>query len=174
MSRLLTWAFVASCVLYALVVVWAAFVLPAEGVPSHWSSFGRSVPDAWSTRAETVGFLALIGGALAAVYTVILVLVRRSRTMGLINVPNQAYWMREENLPQARRMMYDDMALFAAVFMVWFTSLPVSIVQAAHDPQGRLPLWFTLGFVAWLVFTAGWMVRLYRRFRMPPDAGPLR
>lgn len=169
MNRLLVWLFVLTCVLYAAATAWAAISLPQGPIPTHWSGFGDVPADGWSSRSETIWLLVGIGAVMAAIIAGIIALFVRFDSLPGLNVPNKEYWIRPENLPQARARAIADVAGIGAATMALMITVSISIVQASHDSAGRSPGWIGILFAVWFVAVIGWTVWMVtKRWAIPP------
>ena len=167
MRTWLTTLFWMLAAVYVALVAWSALVLP-DRVPLHWS--GTAGPDQWGSRTETVVVLAGLGLVMVAIFGTLLVAIPRSRSLTWVNIPNQAYWQRAENLPRAVAMVTADLAVIGVLTMVMICAVPVSIVAATGRPDESLPPWTLPVIIGWAVLLTGylvWMVAV--RWRVPRD-----
>jgi hypothetical protein len=86
----------------------------------------------------------------------------------MINIPNRHYWLaperRETSLRMVSRMGYG----FACMLLLFLAGLYWILLLAnqAAPPQLSAPaMWLALGL--YLTAVAGWLIALYRRFRLP-------
>ncbi|WP_337059483.1 DUF1648 domain-containing protein [Kineococcus sp. G2] len=160
--------FTGSVVLHAAAVVVAALVLP-QRVPTHFGGGGEA--DDWSSRAGAVAVSALVGGALAALFTALAAGVRRL-PVDMVNVPNTRCWRAPEHEAELRRRALDDLWTVGAATILLLTAAEGAIVQVALTGTGRLPWWFAAVLAAWLVGVLVWALTLgLTRYRVPGGAG---
>jgi uncharacterized membrane protein len=155
---LLLWGAVALQCLYY-------FPLLPEAVASHFDGAGR--PNGWSSKQ---GFIALhlsIAGLMTFVFFVLPRLLRRIRP-SLINLPNREYWLIPERKEQALAMLDEEMGWFGIAILMMIistTQLAINANLAGGDNLRSETMWMLLG--GFFAFTVVWLIRLYRRFRVP-------
>lgn len=116
---------------YFALVAWAAFTLP-ERVPMHWT--GTAGPDQWGSRTSAVIMLTGLGLIIVAIFGTLLVTLPRSRSLTWVNLPNQAYWQRPENLPRAVDMVAADSQNRPTVGIPGEPCFPLKMVTGTRDP----------------------------------------
>jgi serine/threonine-protein kinase len=121
-------------------------------------------PNGWMTRPVALGLHAgLVGLILIAFLGLPRLLPRMPR--GLINLPNRAYWLAPSRRTETLRDLEGRLAWFGAAALLTRVLVQQLVFQASLTPAPRLPdapfLAILGGFLA---FTAGWLVRLCRRF----------
>ena len=152
------WA--ASAALYVGVVVWAGFVLPAEGVAAQLDLDGTVT--SYGTRA---GFLGANAG-LAVLALVIVPLVTRASTRPpatLLNLPNKDYWLAPERADATFALVSRTLWLiFAGMNLVLAGAMYDLVTLTLHGREtiGNL-LWF--GYIVGVTVWAVWFVRHFRR-----------
>lgn len=160
-------AFVAASVLYAGLLV-AAYLLYPDRVPVHWD--GGLAPDDFASRTSAVLFLAVVGGAMAVLFTGLVHGVGRI-PVSLVNVPHKDWWSATpERLAELRRRIADDTAVLGALTMVFLDVLLVATVVAARSDDQRLGAGPVVALVVYVVAMLAYCVYLpLRRYR--PDEG---
>lgn len=161
--------FAFSCLVYAAATWWASVALPEGPIPTHWSGFGGAPADGWSSRSGAMWFLAGLGVFLGGMFAGFIALFLKFDSLPGLNVPNKEYWLKPENLPEARRRSISAMAQFGWVTMLWMATIPIAIVQAAQTPDGRSPGWDGAVFALWCVFMVVWTIRMITAWRIPPQ-----
>ncbi|WP_219414820.1 DUF1648 domain-containing protein [Pseudonocardia nigra] len=152
--------------LYAAVLGWAAVALPSDGVPLHFGIDGEA--DRFGSRAAALWGFGLLGLGMFALFTGLLVAVRRG-SLGFVNVPHKDYWTAEERRPQLRRMVATtDLAVLGSATMALLGAVIVATVSATGG-QARLPPAFLAVFGLYLVVVLGWSTWLARRRYRPSD-----
>ena len=135
-----------------------------ERMATHFDAAGRA--NSWMSRQ---GFFVFSFGMLAFMSLVFFGAGGLIRLLPprLVNLPNRDYWL----APERRDATIADMAtrmarlgLVALLFIVAIDELVLRANVAGGDLPGA-PIWIGLALV--LALTAVWMVRLYRRFRLP-------
>jgi len=157
--------FVLTTVLSLAAVGVAAAVLP-DRVPTHFGAAGD--PDAWSTRAGAVTFLALFTAGVAAMFAG---LVRWTGRLPLawVNVPDKQRWVDAGLEAELRRRVRADLLVFGAEANVLVLSVTAAVVQAARSASGDLPGWWFVVFGAWLLATITHVVVVGAvRYRLDP------
>jgi uncharacterized membrane protein len=132
---------------------------------SHFDVSG--VPNGFAPKDAFFGFqlaIILLIAGLAVGLRAILVRV----PMGLINLPNREYWL----APQRRAETVERVASFTDVLFTGTLALMLSVFELAVAANLRKPpvldsnlIWLLLA--AYLVFTFGGIVWLFRAFRLP-------
>ena len=112
-------------------------------------------------------FITLGGGVL--VLAIVVMCLVRFGPMGLLNIPNKAYWTAPERTQVARQMLLRDTAVIFSVVLLMLSVVPAVIALHSGDPRGMSPLLIagplgggTLALVGYAV----WMVA--RRYRPAP------
>lgn len=161
--------FVASVLVYLVVLGWAVAVLPDGPVPLHFGADGT--PDRFGSRTEAVVVLAAVGLGTAALMAGLTRLLEGDRiSFRHMNVPYKPYWSRPENQQRARRMMAEDMGLIAAMTMGLLAAVAVTVVDSALG-GGSSTGWFWWVMAGYLLAVTGWVVRMYlSRYRPPEEA----
>lgn len=157
--------FVVTSALACVAVVVAALVLP-ERVPTHFG--GTGMPDDWSSRAGAVTFLAVHTAGMVALFAALVRWVPRMPAEW-INVPHKQQWLRSGLEGELRRRLRIDLLVFGVGMNVVSLSVTLSLVQAAHTGDGRMPVWWFVVLGAWLLFTIGQVVVMHAvRYRLEP------
>lgn len=84
----------------------------------------------------------------------------------LLNIPNKAYWLAPERRAASLASLAARVEWLAVALAVFPCYVHWLVVRANTDGTHRLAgVPFLVGFVAFLVFTTGWVVSLVLRFR---------
>jgi hypothetical protein len=91
---------------------------------------------------------------------------------GLVSFPNKDYWLKEENKPKTKAKLAALMwelgsVLFAFLFLVGLLVLDANLTQPVRLNE-RL---FLLVFIAFMLYTLYWCVKVFRSFRVPKSSG---
>ena len=163
MRNLLIVSFLANV---ALTLV-SLLVLPSE-VAIH---FGRGgMPDSWaSNELNALLFLGI------DLFIFIVFLVAPSLSLGLspkwLSLPNKNYWLKEENRVVAQKKLAPLMtefgiALFTFLFFVGLLTLEANLADPVRLNES---IFFPI-FIAFMLYTGYWCVKLVRVFRIPKNS----
>lgn len=150
--------------IHVALAVMSFFLLP-ERVAVHFGPGG--IPDSWASRETNALVMMAVELPLF-----VLILISPSAVLRLparwINLPNKKYWLREENRPAAAARLQIMMYEFAIVLFTFLLFVQF-LVWAAHgqDPVRLDEKLMLKGLVLFLIYTAWWCVRMFRRFRLP-------
>jgi uncharacterized membrane protein len=140
---------------------WIASQMP-DVVATHFDGAGR--PNGGMTRAGMVGFQLMMLGITAAAFLGLPVLLGRLSPT-LINIPNREYWLAPERRAASMAALQNWMAVMGCgvvVLLMAVTALLRHANQASPPRLSSTALLACLG--AFLVYMAGTIVALYRRF----------
>ena len=133
-------------------------------VPTHFDAAG--VPDAWSSRSETVAVTAVIHGVLLVPMCGI-ALFLPAMPSSLINIPHREYWLADARKPATIRqmqsvlMLVTSASLWLLIGIMYMSSLVAHEVRDSISPE----LWILVGlFVA---FCVGIVIYSSMYFRKP-------
>ena len=161
--RRLFWAMVLANV---AVLVWSATQFP-DRVASHFGA--GNAADSFSSRGSLLTFMAILIGAMAALFAGMAEWMTRSMPMSMINLPHKQRWVDAGQESQLRRMIAEDLYLIGAATMGLILAMQVLTVEAnRHDP----PVLSAWSWVVIAVFAAGvlgysaWMTVV--KYRRPP------
>lgn len=140
-----------------------SFFLP-DRVATHFDISGN--PDAWSSNlTNTILFCGLF-----LFFTLLfsgIALLLKKIPVSLINIPNREYWFAPERREASVLRVRDFMAefgFFANIFIAGILLLTFYANRVAVSiPIVAMFVW--LG--AFLVFVVGWIIHLYRAFKLP-------
>ncbi len=137
-----------------------------ERVASHFNAFGE--PDGWSDRSAFVALsflLMLICGPmmLAVGYAV------RHAPAGLINLPNKRWWLAPERADETRAWIFDHFLAFICATLGFIDAIMfLALLANLRDPPRVSGFWVLL--ILYVAWTVGWIVQMWRRFRLPSEA----
>lgn len=148
-----------------LVAALLIYVASPEKVAAHFDV--RGAADGWMTRESQL--LIMLGMNVFVFATFLGCIWLSYKFPSLINVPNPAYWKREENLPEMRRRL---LPFLYEIGVLCFAFLAATELLAFHtnrlDPPrmgGGMYLLFGLLGLGFAV----WFVRTLRQFRVPEE-----
>jgi uncharacterized membrane protein len=157
--------------LLALIVCALAFVwwtgreLP-ELVASHFDAAGFA--NGRMLRGPYLALMLIITGAVPLLTVVLPTLALRS-SAARINIPNRSYWLSSERRADTVRFLARQMALFAALVIVFLCYVQWLVVRAnAVEPPAMNSRAFLAGLAVFLVCTFSWVLRLVQRFARRP------
>ena len=162
MRRLLWMAFLLNIGLN----LFSMLILP-EKIAIHFGRGGR--PDAWATReahafwmivTDIIAFLPLYFGP---------ALIERVPPR-LISLPYKTYWLQDENLGQAKRMLARFIGEFGLGLFGFLFGITLLTIQANRSAPVVLNEHLFLVLLAvFLVYTVIWTIRLVVSFRPPAE-----
>ena len=163
MRKLLIAIFVASVLLS-----WVSLIYLPPEVAIHFGPKG--MPDSWGTREfQAVFFLAMdLGLFLLFLYlpTLILKLPRK-----LISLPNREYWLAEENVTRFKAIfeeLWFEYGTAILLFLLLTKALTIDANLSSPVQLNNGIFWFL--FVAFMLYTIYWTVKICRSFKVPSDA----
>ncbi len=163
-----TWVyFVACAVVYDLVWIWQAVLLPLR-VPRHWGAAGT--PDRFGSRTEALAQSALLGLGLLGLFIVLGWAVTQAP---LERLPVRALqgWSRPERRGLRRSLMEDLWALGAVTVLAAAVREVVMLPDLRSASSGLAVLALLL---LWLVVLGAWCVGAYRSRYARPVTPPAR
>ena len=157
-----------------LLLLWGAVALQClyyypilpETVASHFDGAGR--PNGWSSKQSFFSLYLILAGLMSFVFFVLPKLLHRIPSF-LINLPHREYWLTAGRKEQALAMLDEEMGWFGIVVFVFILStiqLAIHANLAGGSGLRADAMWLLVG--GFFAFTAVWLVRLYRRFRIRP------
>jgi len=160
MRKPFIWAFLANVALTVL----AIFILPGH-VAIHFGIGGY--PDSWASR----GFFLLIFLALEVplfllfLYVPSLILKCPPK---IVSLPNRDYWLAEENRHLAGAKLSGLMSEFGFVLFAFLLGMGLLTVYAnLLDPVRLNERVFLALFIAFMVYTIYWCIKIFAAFKMP-------
>jgi len=141
------------------------YPLMPETVASHFDGAGR--PNGWSYKQSFFALYLMMMGIMSLVFFGLPRLLRHF-SPSLINIPNRKYWLTPERKQEALAMLDEEMGWFGIATMVLMASTIQLAIDANVTGGGSLrsgAMWMLFGGFA--AFTGIWLVKLYRRFRIP-------
>jgi hypothetical protein len=148
--------------------VWLTSRSLPDVVASHFE--GDGFANGFSTRGVYVGLM--LGFVLGLPALVVTALWHAMGSPGArINLPNRDYWLAPERRDETVSWLRGHMVGFGYVLVLFLCYVHWLVVRAnALQPPRLASSWMSVGLVAFVAFTLGWIRRLMRRFRMPlPD-----
>jgi uncharacterized membrane protein len=159
--------------LFVLLAVYAAVRFSSyypqlpDVVASHFNA--RGIANGWQTKSAFFSMFvgvsvlaAVVGFAIPRIVSVI--------PPELVNLPNKRYWLAPEHLAETMEFMKIYFAWFGcAVFLIILLTFEYAIQSNLH-PENRPDasrMWYILA--GFLLFTAVWVARLFRRFGQAPE-----
>ena len=101
--------------------------------------------------------------------TVVLPNLALRSTEARINIPNRGYWLSPERRADTVRFLSQQMAVFAALLIVFLCYVQWLVVRAnAIEPPALNSQAFLTGLTVFLVCTFSWVLRVVRRFTQRP------
>jgi len=160
-----------------LVAVCAAF-LAAGQIAFYSPRLPRTVasqfdlagnPSTWTSKQSFI----VVYGAMVTLFVVLAfavgILIDRIPA-SMINIPNRSYWFSGDREAEARKDLSNFVLwLFAAILVLLVLTFEL-VFEANAGYARNLPMsWFWPILLAFCVFFAGWLARLYARFRLPDE-----
>ena len=163
MRKALIFVFAANLILIAV-----TFAVLPDQVAIHFGGGGR--PDSWASKEfDAAVFLVLEATFFALFYYSGVLPMGVSRKF--LNLPNKDYWLQEENLALLQRKFGGFMAEFGVAIFVFFFGIKLLALQAnLSDPVVLNHVWFMAVFLAFMIYTLWWLVRLIQAFQVPKTA----
>jgi uncharacterized membrane protein len=157
-------AWIAIVLLHAAQTIYYYPRLPAV-VAQHFDAAGR--PNGWASRDGFFVFSWMILLGISAIFMLTPRMLRRVPA-SLINLPNKDYWLAPERKEESLRSLGKELE-WMGVLTIGFIALVMHLaIRANLLPGSRLENGpFLIVLVAFPIATAGWLARLYRRFRNP-------
>ena len=154
-------------VVFLAVIVFnlASWLFLPDGVATHFGRGGQ--PDGWMSKGTHV---VMLTGLMIVIYLPFALSPKLLDGVPAkyVSLPNREYWLADENRPEAVRRMAVLMFEFGAA--TGLLMLAVSILTAAANLSDPVALdeglTWTL-FIAYLAYTAWWVVRIFKAFRVP-------
>lgn len=153
--------FVGSIIVYAGVVVAAAFLLP-DRVPLHFD--GSGVPDSVGSRLEALVVFVVLGAGLAALFGGIGAWAPRIPLTYLsMSAASKDWWSATaEREDRMRRRVARDAWELGAATMLLLAAVCAATVRAARSTDPSLDAWFWGLVGVYVVVVAAWSVRSVR------------
>lgn len=144
---------------------WRAYDRLPDRVATHFNFAGQ--PDGWMSPQGFFAFYIGLLGFMSLVFGGVPLLVHKLPPR-LVNLPNRDYWL----APERRDATIEDLSArtsFFGLLVLLFIVGVHELVLRANLGNGILattPLWIALAGL--FAFAGVWMVRLHRRYRLPP------
>ena len=141
------------------------YPLLPETVASHFDGTGR--PNGWSSKQSFYALYLILAGVMSFVFFVLPKLLHRIPA-SLINIPHREYWLTPQGKEQALAMLEQEMGWFGIAILIVIILTIQFAINANLEADGGMragQMWILVG--GFFVFTGIWLVRLYRRFRLP-------
>ena len=160
MHRALIVVFVANLILMAV-----SLALLPDQVAIHFG--GGGLPDSWASKE----FHAAIFLVLEAPFFLLFFFASRL-TLGVpskfLNIPNKDYWLQEENQQRFQKKFGYFMAEFGVAIFIFFFCINLLALQAnLGEPVKLDETLFMAVFIAYILYTLWWLVRLVTSLRVP-------
>lgn len=157
--------FAASVAVFVLVLLALAFTLPAQ-VPVQFGAGG--------TPNRVVGPARAVAELGAGGLVVVLVVLGGGRLVARIplrwvNVPHRDHWSRPDRQVELRRRLAEDLSVVGALTMLLLAGTGVAVAAAAEAPEPRLPGWWWLALVGYLLALGGFLAHVLTVRYRPPD-----
>ena len=134
-----------------------------EQMPIHFNPGGN--PDSWARREAflLLDSLVLFFILMTAYLPPILIAQTPSSR---INLPNKEHWLAPEHREETYRTIGRYFEIFGAALFVLFTGVNELVFRASlrHEVLNTSAAWALI--LAFLIFTALWLTKLYRHFRI--------
>jgi len=150
----------------ALAFIWGTGRELPQLVASHFD--GAGVANGHMPRGPYLTLMLIITGVVPLLTVALPTLALRSAT-ARINVPNRSYWLAAERRADTVRFLARQMAVFAALVIVFLCYVQWLVVRAnASQPPAMNSQAFLTGLAVFLVCTFSWVLRVVRRFTRLP------
>lgn len=138
-----------------------------ERTATHFDLRGEA--DGWMTKGQATAFMLGIQIGLP-LFLVGIARATQFLPASVINIPHREYWLHPErrtaSLAYVRKCV-GWIAVSASIFMLLINHL----VYRANMTDGRLgSVWFGVTLAVYLLFIAGFVIQLWRHFRLPAKA----
>jgi len=135
---------------------------------SHFDGAGR--PNGFQSRGA---FFALTAVMLVVVVAIFMGLASLIRLLppSWVNLPHREYWLAPERLEGTMDFIVQQMEWFGVATLLLLLLVVQAAVEANLAPEPRIDsdsMWLFL--VLYFLYTAVWMVRFLRHFRVPESA----
>jgi len=142
-------------------LAWIGSQMP-DTVATHFDAAGH--PNGGMTRAGMVGFQLMMLGITAAAFLGLPVLLGRLSPT-LVNIPNKEYWLAPERRAASMAALQNWMAVMGCGVVVLLMAVTALLQHANRMSPPQLSSAALLACLgAFLVYTVGTIVALYRRF----------
>lgn len=160
MHKALIVVFVANLIFMAVSLA----ILPDQ-VAIHFG--GGGLPDSWASKEFNAAIFLVL-----EVPFFLMFYFASSMTLGaskkFLNVPNKDYWLQEENRSRFQKIFGRFMAEFGVAIFLFFFCINLLALQAnLADPVQLDEKIFLIVFVAYMIYTLVWLVRLVKGLRIP-------
>ncbi len=156
-------AFILVEILVALFVLSTMGALP-DTVASHFNAAGK--PNGFMSQEEYTKFMLLFAVGIPALLVSALSLALRFAS-GMINIPNRAYWLSDQNRSSTVQFLKGHMAWFGTIISLFTAYVHWLLLKANSFQPPRLPLaplFIGLGtFVGIELFWGIWLIVRFRR-----------
>lgn len=167
MFRLIAGSILATSLVVVLPILnfWYWTQLPAE-VAIHFNAAGK--PDDWMPRTSAILLMLALQIGLP-VFILALVACMDKLPNSTINIPNREYWLKENRRDATLRFVFDSFLVLTIVLVVFMSALNHLTFQANLVGQALNIAWFLTWLGIFIAFIIGFIVQMYRRFRLPPS-----
>lgn len=152
-----------SAIVGILLTVVLSFFLP-ERVATHFDISGQ--PNAWSSNLTNTLLFCGLFVFLLFLFAGIGLLLKKI-PVSLINIPNREYWFTPERRESSVTRVKDFMAQFGFFTNIFIAGI-LFMTFYANRQGAPIPVIAMFAWLAvFLVFVVGWVVQLYRAFKLP-------
>lgn len=164
MHKILIVVFLANLILMAVSLA----ILPDQ-VAIHFGGGGR--PDSWASKEFNAAVFLVL-----EVPFFLMFYFASSMNLGIskkfLNVPNKDYWLEKDNQTRFQKIFGYYMAEFGVAIFIFFFCISALALQANLSDPVQLDNTLTMIlFVAYLLYTLWWLVRLVKGLRIPGRQG---
>lgn len=160
MAKSMWWA---SAAAYVAVIVWAAFVLPAQGVVSHLGADGT--PDDVGSRVEFIGVNIGIM-LLMLVVTPWIISASTRMPAAFLNMPRKDYWLAPERADATLALVRSHLWWVLAATNLVVVAAMLDLVSLTLQGRELFGMW---PFVVYMVGVLAWTVWFIRHFNRVPE-----
>jgi uncharacterized membrane protein len=137
-----------------------------ELVAQHFDAAGHA--NGWASRESFFVFSWALLLGLSAIFMLTPRMLRRIPA-SMINLPHKGYWLAPERKDESLRFIEREMQWMGVLTIAFILLVLHLAIRANLNPAHRLEnVAFMALLVGFLIATAAWIIRLYRRF---PDPG---
>lgn len=157
-----------------LLLLWGAiglqcfyyYPLLPQRMASHFDGSGNA--NGWSSKESFFGLFLVLAVVMSLVFFALPKWLRRIPA-SLINIPHRDYWLSTQRKELALEMLEQELGWFGIAVLVMILCTLQLTINANLEGSRALQadqMWLLVG--GFLAFAGIWLVRLYRRFRVPP------
>jgi serine/threonine-protein kinase len=158
--------------LLALLLIAAALVIGRLGaelpaiVAVHFNAAGAA--NGFATREDCCSFMLIFTLVAPVIVAAVAGLVPRLAPPSMINIPNREYWLAPERARDSILFLSDQGIWFASMLTAFLASVDWMVARANASTPPHLPAaHFAWIMVAFAGAIALWVLRMFKRFRVP-------